>query len=89
MTVKTATRTRKPAQPSVVSVRKPRLGEILVREGYLTPEQLKKALQIKKEQKLYAPLGEVCVSEGFLSRCDLRRVLSEHHKNIPLGELLI
>ncbi|RMF59354.1 MAG: type II/IV secretion system protein [Calditrichaeota bacterium] len=50
---------------------------------------MKKALQIKKEQKLYAPLGEVCVSEGFLSRSDLRRVLSEHHKNIPLGELLI
>ncbi len=65
------------------------IGEILVKEGFLTPQQLQQALATQKSQKLYVPLGTVCVNEGFISTSDLNKVLKANQKSIRLGELLI
>jgi len=69
--------------------RKLLIGELLINEGLITKAQLKKVLDLKKEQKLYAPIGEECVNQGFVSRQDLTRVLRKYQNSIPLGELLI
>jgi len=44
-----------------------RIGELLVREGAITDEQLQDALAIQKQQKVYSPLGEVCITQKFLT----------------------
>ena len=65
-----------------------RLGDLLLQEGFLTPEQLAQALAVQKTQPVPLPLGEVCVELTFVSRSDLKRLLRAHHKRIYLGELL-
>ena len=65
-----------------------RIGDILLQEGLLTPEQLEQALAVQKTQPVSLPLGEVCVELKFLSRSDLNKLLRAHHKRIYLGELL-
>ncbi len=66
-----------------------RVGELLIQEGAITPEQLEKALAVKKEEKVYKPLGEVCVDLKFLSRARLHKILNQYQKRISVGDLLI
>lgn len=66
-----------------------RVGELLIQEGAITPEQLEKALTVKKEGKAYKPLGEVCVDLKFLSRARLHQILNRYQKRISVGDLLI
>ncbi len=47
------------------SRRKVRIGDILINEGILSPEQLDQALALQKEKK--KRLGEILVEEGFIS----------------------
>lgn len=63
---------------------KPKLGDVGLREGYLTQERLKKALD---EQKLR--IGEILVQSGRLSG-DQRNQALERQKIIsaPLGQIL-
>jgi type IV pilus assembly protein PilB len=65
------------------------LGELLVKEGLITSEQLEEALEVQKKQTLYTPLGELCISRGYISKEDLRRVLTKYKNSIPLGRLLV
>ncbi len=65
------------------------IGELLVKEGYLTQKQLEHMLTLQKEQKTYMPLGTLCVKEGLLSSQALNGILRKHKKGIRLGELLI
>lgn len=82
-----------------------KVGEILVQEGYLTPDALGRALDIQREQEEqsrtaptqgvlgagghYKPLGLICVELGFLTADELQRVLRKYNKRIRLGELLV
>ena len=73
-----------------------KLGELLIQEGYLSPEDLKKMLEeqrvlqsIPDVHKPYKPLGQMCIERRFLSPEELQKVLKKHHKHILLGELLI
>ncbi|MBF2055148.1 MAG: Flp pilus assembly complex ATPase component TadA [Candidatus Sericytochromatia bacterium] len=73
-----------------------KMGEILIREGYLTMDACQKVLQIQKEQgyisksrKAYKPFGQICVELKLLSADELQRVLQKHQKRIRLGELLL
>ena len=66
-----------------------RVGELLVQESAITPEQLEKALAAKKEGKAYKPLGEICVDLKFLSRARLHQILNQYQKRISVGDLLI
>jgi type IV pilus assembly protein PilB len=68
------------------------IGELLVKEGYLSEKQLKEAITRQNrdlEEKTYVPLGEICVKMKYISRADLQQFLKKHRKRIQLGELLV
>jgi type II secretory ATPase GspE/PulE/Tfp pilus assembly ATPase PilB-like protein len=71
------------------SGKKVRLGELLIQEGVVTPEQIEQALAVQKTRHPAPALGEVCVELGFISPAVLNKILSKHHERIPLGEMLI
>jgi type IV pilus assembly protein PilB len=73
-----------------------KLGEILIKEGYLTTDALNKLLDMQKEQhyissarKAYRPLGQMCVELKLITPDELQKVLRKHNKSILLGELLV
>ncbi|MBW2085670.1 MAG: Flp pilus assembly complex ATPase component TadA [Deltaproteobacteria bacterium] len=82
-------RAKKKQDKSIDFPHRLKIGEIFVREGLLTPEELKEACQVQKSQTAYQPLGEICVKMNFFSRHDLTRVLRKYKKRIPLGVLLV
>jgi type IV pilus assembly protein PilB len=50
-----------------------RIGEILVSQGRITPEQLTEILRIQKEN--YKPIGQIMVEKGILTEEELRHIL--------------
>jgi type IV pilus assembly protein PilB len=62
-----------------------RLGDMLVRDGLLTPEQLREALADKAENK-HKRIGEIVVERGWVSSRDLAGALAEQH-GLELVEL--
>ncbi|AIY87460.1 MULTISPECIES: GspE/PulE family protein [unclassified Thermotoga] len=69
-----------------------KLGEILLEKGFITREELDKALEIQKEER--KPLGEVLIETGYITEDQLLEALSEQYgvpilkelpKNIPLN----
>ncbi len=54
---------------------KRRLGDILIRDGLLLPDQLRDALN--RQARLDAPLGEIIASEGFASQTDVTEALAQ------------
>ncbi len=63
------------------------LGEILEEGGRITRLQLAEALQIQKEER--GRIGEVLVSLGYVTKRQIRQVIREFKKRIPLGEYLL
>lgn len=53
-----------------------KIGEILVSWGLLSEEELKKGLEIQKQQKHKPLLGEILLSEGFVKEIELKRALT-------------
>lgn len=69
-----------------------KLGQILLKEGYIQPPQLDKALAIFKsqqDQQAYKPFGQICLELNYLSAEELQRLLRKYKKRIRLGELLV
>lgn len=71
-----------------------KLGELLVREGYLTMDGINKVLAVQKQQKEkpggdFKPFGQICVELGLISQDELQRFLKKYDKRIYLGELLV
>ena len=64
--------------------KKPRLGELLVRSGAISPEQLHNALQ--QQPALKRPLGEVLIKLGYLTDEAMRQALGMQ-LNIPYLDL--
>lgn len=58
-----------------------RLGELLLENGLLTPEQLDAALSEQRRRR--QPLGQVLLAQGLVEEKALARVLSQHFK-VPL-----
>lgn len=56
--------------------RKIRLGDLLVEEGLLTPEQLTKSLELQKQDPSKR-LGQVIIAEGFVREEDILTALAE------------
>lgn len=63
------------------------LGEILVDVGRVSRLQLAEALQIQKEER--GRIGEVLVTLGYMTKRQIRLLIAEHKKRIPLGEYLV
>jgi len=63
------------------------LGEILVEGGRITRLQLAEGLQIQKEER--GRIGEVLVSLGYVTKRQVRQIIREFKKRIPLGEYLL
>ena len=53
-----------------------RLGELLLENGLLTPEQLEAALSVQRRER--RPLGQVLLAQGLVDEKALARVLSLH-----------
>lgn len=70
-------------------VKKARIGELLVREGYLTDAQVEDVLRVQTTRQPVPPFGELCVELGLISSADLGKTLSKHHVRIPFGEMLV
>ena len=65
------------------------IGEFFLKEGLLTPEQLKECIGNQKIRKNYMPLGEILINRKFITRDVVKKVLQKYKKNIPFGELLL
>lgn len=65
------------------------IGELLIKEGFITPEQLAEVVELQKKENLYTPLGELCIKKGYISKEDLHSVLKKYKTSIPLGRLLV
>jgi type IV pilus assembly protein PilB len=76
-----------PAPAIMRADRRLRLGDMLVRDGLLTPEQLREALAAKAENR-HQRLGEIVVERGWVSGTDLGKALAEQHglQFIELGQ---
>ena len=57
-----------------------RLGDLLISEALITPEQLEHALQKQKESGFTKKLGEVLVAEGMVSHKEMALLLSKQLK---------
>ena len=72
-----------PSQPDEIPVepllRRP-IGEIFVDRGFVTDEQLEKAVEV--QSKTGQRIGEVLVEQGSLSRLDLASALAEQWSNL-------
>jgi twitching motility protein PilT len=60
---------------SKASVQKARLGDLLIKNGLITAEQLQKAL--KRRAQVDLPLGSILISLGFIKTDDLLNFLSD------------
>ena len=65
------------------------IGEILVREGLVTPEQLVAALEAQRARSGYLPLGQILVEQKLITRRQLNIVLDRYGKRPQLGRVLV
>ena len=65
---------------------RPRLGDVLIGQGYLTEEQLQEALDIQRMK-----LGDVLVESGYITREQLAHALLDQQRKAhrKLGEVLL
>jgi type IV pilus assembly protein PilB len=66
-----------------------RIGELLVKEGFLTEKQLQEAVTKQMKKTVYMPLGEVCAQLKFISKSQLQFVLQKYKKRLNLGTILV
>ena len=66
-----------------------RLGELLIRDGLITQQQLEAALRLQAASQSWMPLGHVLLAHNFISRKTLTRMLGRYQKSARLGEVLV
>jgi len=67
----------------MVKAEKLKIGEILVKEGLLSEENLKKALLLQEQEGKKRLLGDILISRGFLDKSKLREFLSFQRRQVP------
>ena len=74
-----------PAEPP----KKLRLGELLVQQGLITPDQLRIALTEQKQHK--APLGRLLVRLGFVTEAVIRDIMAQTigQESIDLSQVVV
>lgn len=81
-----------PAAPSPATGGTPlRIGELLVKEGLATEQDVQKALEIQKTESEIRklPLGEILVKIGAMSQTDLESVLEHPNLRKNLGSMAV
>ncbi|GMW01559.1 MAG: hypothetical protein AMXMBFR84_26960 [Candidatus Hydrogenedentota bacterium] len=66
-----------------------KLGEALVKDGVLTPEQLQRALRIQAGLEQPRQLGEVLVELGFATKQAISHAISKYGSGMRLGDILV
>ncbi len=68
-----------------------KIGELLVKEGYVRSSDIEKALEIQKEEKEVAsqPLGKILVEQGKLSKEQLKSLLEHPCQRKLIGEMAL
>jgi type IV pilus assembly protein PilB len=65
------------------------IGELLLREGLIDKAQLKNALQIQKNAKVYQPIGQILIHQKLITRKQLRFIISRYNKRLRIGVILV
>jgi hypothetical protein len=60
----------------------PRLGELLVLAGLVSPVAIAEALQSQASQQPHRPLGQLLIAEGVVTEADIRQLLAEHFSRV-------
>ncbi len=68
-----------------------RIGDLLVREGFIREEDVQKALEIQREEKELSnyPLGQILVKMGAIKEEDLNELLNHPELKRDIGSLAI
>ena len=69
--------------------RKSPIGEALVKEGVITPDQLKRALRVQSLLEEPRQLGDVLVELGYATKKAVQDAIAKHGSTMRLGEMLI
>jgi type II secretory ATPase GspE/PulE/Tfp pilus assembly ATPase PilB-like protein len=64
-----------------------RIGELLIKEGFLKEQEVARALSLQQEEKALSelPLGEILVKKGFLSEAHLQELLEHPELKRSIG----
>lgn len=75
--------------PKTEARRKTRLGEVLVQQGLITPDQLRIALTEQRTQRM--PLGRLLVRLGFVTEGVIRDIMAQTigHESIDLSQVVV
>jgi type IV pilus assembly protein PilB len=71
------------------SANDPRLGDILIEEGFISEPQLQAALKMQSELDTYRPLGQILIDQKAISAKQLNLLIDKYHKRARLGEVLL
>lgn len=66
-----------------------RIGNVLVENGALTPQQLEKLLRIQARLEDRKPLGQLAIELGMLTRARLEDALRKHRQGLSLEGILV
>jgi hypothetical protein len=78
-------RDKSPMEGRGASLRRRRLGEILLDEGLVTKEQLEAALRVQAEERPGVPVGQILVYHGAITQRQLGAILDKYR----LGNFLV
>jgi type IV pilus assembly protein PilB len=70
-------------------VREAKIGELLVAERIITPEQLQEALGLQARLETYVPLGHLLVARRVITRRQLKVIAQLHRRRSRLGQILV
>lgn len=71
---------------STLNLTPPRVGDLLVAKGHITPDQLQTALDKQRQDGRHRLLGEILVEEGFCSEDNLTECLAAEY-GLPYAKL--
>ena len=74
---------------SLIAKGRPLLGQLLLKAGLLTKEQLQEALRAQAEQKNYVPFEQILIDGKVITQAQLNSVLDEYQKKHRLGGILV
>lgn len=66
-----------------------KIGQLLLREGLISEDELASILAYQARQSKYRPIGQVLTHCGFVTKEKIRDALLAHRKNVMIGMILI